>query len=52
MTYVITEQCIDVKEKGCIDDCPVDWIYEGQRMLYIHPRLHRASIGVCLLAWA
>jgi formate hydrogenlyase subunit 6/NADH:ubiquinone oxidoreductase subunit I len=29
MTYVITEPCIDVKDKGCIDECPVDCIYEG-----------------------
>ena len=38
MTYVITELCIDVKDKTCVDECPVDCIYEGERMLYIHPR--------------
>ena len=37
MTYVITEPCIDVKDKSCIEECPVDCIYEGDRMLYIHP---------------
>jgi NAD-dependent dihydropyrimidine dehydrogenase PreA subunit len=37
MTYVITEPCIDVKDKSCIEECPVDCIYEGERMLYIHP---------------
>ncbi len=37
MTYVITEACIDVLDKGCIEECPVDCIYEGDRMLYIHP---------------
>lgn len=37
MTYVITEPCVDVKDKGCIDVCPVDCIYEGDRVLYIHP---------------
>ncbi|MEY8016792.1 ferredoxin [Mycobacterium servetii] len=37
MTFVITEPCIDVKDKSCIDECPVDCIYEGQRMLYIQP---------------
>jgi len=37
MTYVITEACIDVKDKACVDVCPVDCIYEGDRMLYIHP---------------
>jgi ferredoxin len=37
MTYTIAEPCIDVKDKGCVDECPVDCIYEGPRMLYIHP---------------
>jgi ferredoxin len=37
MTYVIAEPCIDVKDKGCVEECPVDCIYEGERMLYIHP---------------
>jgi NAD-dependent dihydropyrimidine dehydrogenase PreA subunit len=37
MTYVISLPCVDVKDKACIDECPVDCIYEGERMLYIHP---------------
>ena len=37
MTYVISEACVDVKDKSCIEECPVDCIYEGGRMLYIHP---------------
>ena len=37
MTYVITGACIDVKDKGCIEECPVDCIYEAEHMLYIHP---------------
>ena len=37
MTYTIAETCIDVKDKACIEECPVDCIYEGPRMLYIHP---------------
>ncbi len=37
MTYVIAEPCIDVKDRACVDECPVDCIYEGPRMLYIHP---------------
>jgi NAD-dependent dihydropyrimidine dehydrogenase PreA subunit len=24
-------------DKGCVQECPVDCIYEGERMLYIHP---------------
>jgi NAD-dependent dihydropyrimidine dehydrogenase PreA subunit len=26
-----------VKDRSCIEECPVDCIYEGERMLYIHP---------------
>ena len=37
MTYTICEPCIDVKDRTCVDECPVDCIYEGGRMLYIHP---------------
>ncbi|MEY5146741.1 MAG: hypothetical protein RL224_1055 [Actinomycetota bacterium] len=37
LTYVIALPCVDVKDKACIDECPVDCIYEGDRMLYIHP---------------
>ena len=37
MTYVITESCVDLKDKACVDECPVACIYEGERMLYIHP---------------
>jgi hypothetical protein len=37
MTYVIAEPCIDVKDKSCIEECPVDCIYESDRMLYIQP---------------
>ena len=37
MTYVICEPCVDVKDKACVEECPVDCIYEGDRSLYIHP---------------
>ena len=37
MTYVIGEPCVDVLDRACVDECPVDCIYEGDRMLYIHP---------------
>jgi NAD-dependent dihydropyrimidine dehydrogenase PreA subunit len=37
MTYVVTSACIDIKDKSCMQECPVDCIYEGGRMLYIHP---------------
>jgi NAD-dependent dihydropyrimidine dehydrogenase PreA subunit len=37
MTYVITQPCVDVKDRACVEECPVDCIYEGDRTLYIHP---------------
>src|SRR2546428_2719864 len=37
MAYTIAETCIDVKDRACVEECPVDCIYEGPRMLYIHP---------------
>lgn len=47
MTYVITEPCIDVKDGDCTDVCPVDCIYEGGRMFYIHPE-ECVNCGLCL----
>lgn len=39
MTYVITDACIDVKDKSCIEVCPVDCIYvePEDQMCYVHP---------------
>ena len=37
MTYVIAQPCVDVKDRACVDECPVDCIYEGKRMLYVQP---------------
>ncbi|MCM0622747.1 ferredoxin [Nocardioides bruguierae] len=37
MTYVITSACIDLKDRACTEECPVDAIYEADRMLYINP---------------
>jgi NAD-dependent dihydropyrimidine dehydrogenase PreA subunit len=37
MPYVIAATCIDVTDKSCIEECPVDCIYEGARKLYINP---------------
>lgn len=47
MTYIITEPCVDVKDGDCTDVCPVDCIYEGGRMFYIHPD-ECVNCGVCL----
>jgi|TARA_B100000029_G_C17151968_1_gene806364 NAD-dependent dihydropyrimidine dehydrogenase PreA subunit len=39
--YVIAQPCIDVKDKACVDVCPVDCIHpvdgEGAEQLYIDP---------------
>jgi NAD-dependent dihydropyrimidine dehydrogenase PreA subunit len=37
MTYVITASCVDVMDRSCIDECPVDCIQPGTRMMYIDP---------------
>jgi NAD-dependent dihydropyrimidine dehydrogenase PreA subunit len=37
VTHVIAEPCIDVMDRACVDEYPVDCIYEGGRSLYIHP---------------
>ena len=41
MAYVIAEPCVDVKNKSCVDVCPVTCIYiedeTADRMLYINP---------------
>ncbi|MBO1332499.1 ferredoxin family protein [Streptomyces sp. VRA16 Mangrove soil] len=37
MTYVIAQPCVDIKDRACLAECPVDCIYEGERTLYIDP---------------
>lgn len=37
MPYVITDACVDVMDRTCVDQCPVDCIQQGERMLYIDP---------------
>jgi NAD-dependent dihydropyrimidine dehydrogenase PreA subunit len=37
VTYVITDACIDILDRTCVKECPVDCIYEGSRALYINP---------------
>ncbi|KFF30600.1 ferredoxin [Bifidobacterium bombi] len=46
MAYVIAEPCVDVKDKACVDECPVDCIYEGDRSLYINPN-ECVDCGAC-----
>jgi ferredoxin len=39
MTYIVTETCVDLKDKSCIEVCPVDCIHEADedRMVFIDP---------------
>ena len=39
MAYVITEPCIGVKDKACVEVCPVDCIHGGQddAQMFINP---------------
>lgn len=36
MTYVIGGPCIDVVDRSCVEVCPVDCIYVGDRKSYIN----------------
>ena len=40
MTYVIAEPCVGVKDKACVEVCPVDCIHGGDDdpQLYINPQ--------------
>jgi NAD-dependent dihydropyrimidine dehydrogenase PreA subunit len=38
MAYFVAADCLDVLDKSCIEECPVDCLYEGGRKMYINPR--------------
>jgi NAD-dependent dihydropyrimidine dehydrogenase PreA subunit len=51
MPYVICEPCVGVKDKACVEICPVDCIYDGTKegfpdQLFIHPD-ECIDCGVC-----
>ena len=46
MAYVITEPCVDVHDRACVDECPVDCIYDGLRKGYIQPN-ECVDCGAC-----
>jgi NAD-dependent dihydropyrimidine dehydrogenase PreA subunit len=46
VTYIIGAACVDIKDRACVEECPVDCIYEGNRMLYIHPE-ECVDCGAC-----
>jgi NAD-dependent dihydropyrimidine dehydrogenase PreA subunit len=37
VTYIIAEPCVDLKDRSCVDVCPVDCIHEASRILVIDP---------------
>ena len=47
MTYVIAQPCIDVMDRSCVDECPVDCIVPGARMLVIDPD-ECVDCGACM----
>jgi len=49
MTHVVCEPCRDCKTMDCVQRCPVDCFYEGERMLYIHPEIC-TDCGLCVPA--
>jgi NAD-dependent dihydropyrimidine dehydrogenase PreA subunit len=49
VAYVISTACVDIMDRSCIAECPVDCIYEGARKLYIHPT-ECIDCGACEIA--
>jgi ferredoxin len=47
MAYVIGPGCIEELNGSCVDACPVDCIYEGERRRYIQPS-ECIECGACL----
>ena len=37
MPFFVAADCLDVLDRSCIHECPVDCIYEGDRKMYINP---------------
>ncbi|MFF2392831.1 ferredoxin [Nocardia sp. NPDC058114] len=37
MTFVVGAACVDILDRACIEECPIDCIFIGDRMAYIHP---------------
>jgi NAD-dependent dihydropyrimidine dehydrogenase PreA subunit len=35
LTYILAEPCIDIKDRSCVDVCPIDCIHEAGRILVI-----------------
>lgn len=46
MPHVIAEPCVDTMDRSCVEECPVDCIYQGDRKLYINP-VECIDCGAC-----
>lgn len=46
MTFVVTNACVDVKDRSCVQVCPADCLFEGERMMYINADLC-INCGAC-----
>ncbi|WP_394554798.1 ferredoxin [Agromyces sp. MMS24-JH15] len=46
MAFVVTQACVDVKDRSCIQVCPADCLFEGERMMYINQDLC-INCGAC-----
>jgi NAD-dependent dihydropyrimidine dehydrogenase PreA subunit len=46
MTFVIGSACVDIMDRACVEECPVDCIYTGDRMAYINP-VECVDCGAC-----
>ena len=49
MPHIICEPCIGVKDKSCVEVCPVECIYEADDQFYIHPE-ECIDCGACIPA--
>ncbi len=49
MTHIITEPCVGVKDRACVDVCPVDCIYDKEEWeaLFIQPD-ECIDCGLCI----
>jgi NAD-dependent dihydropyrimidine dehydrogenase PreA subunit len=47
VTFAIGDACVDVRDRSCVEVCPVDCIYTGGRRAYIHPG-ECIDCGACL----
>jgi NAD-dependent dihydropyrimidine dehydrogenase PreA subunit len=47
MPHIVTEPCIGVKDKSCVEQCPVEAFYEGEDQVYINPE-ECIDCGACV----